>query len=251
MLKKYNDRIKQELLHLKAEGITKVQIDYQGQGDSGDVGAPVAYKGDREYLYSAEHLSFDLTSILYELLEDGWEINEGSEGSLVFDLKEDKIVHTNIEFSKIEDKNSTTWSLNGEPIPPNVSEPCLSQSVCTLQQELKEAAEELSILKFWKVYPEICSIKIEWSMEYDDEGGYYKNPYLTDIKFSDEEGLAKRLKKTKNDSWDDILVDEIRELQLGDRHYEENLIRPADVDEAIRTAHESIKQYVFRAARSF
>lgn len=68
---------------LKQRGVNVVQIDYSGSGDEGWVYECVTDK-EGEYISKLERES--LRDYVYELIPSGWEINEGSEGSVLFNI---------------------------------------------------------------------------------------------------------------------------------------------------------------------
>lgn len=73
---------------LKEEEVYVGKVEFNGGGDSGEV------YGYLEADHTNVDLDRDIENFLYNWLENfygGWEINEGSHGDFVFDLKENKI----------------------------------------------------------------------------------------------------------------------------------------------------------------
>lgn len=68
---------------LKARGVTFVEFEYYGSGDSGCIenchieGSGTMSQEEQE----------KLENLVYDLLPVGWEINEGSQGTITFDLE--------------------------------------------------------------------------------------------------------------------------------------------------------------------
>jgi hypothetical protein len=79
---------------LRKHRVETVTAEYDGSGDSGQVGDPTF-----EPVGAFDGLATDVQHLFYELLEDlygGWEINEGSFGQFVWNVSEDRItlLHT-------------------------------------------------------------------------------------------------------------------------------------------------------------
>ncbi|MFB6284104.1 MAG: DUF6878 family protein [Halobacteria archaeon] len=75
---------KELLQKLRNRGITSIQIEYHGSGDSGDIFDPCCY-GEEVSEEENEGLK-DLVFAVLEREYPGWEINDGSEGTLKIDL---------------------------------------------------------------------------------------------------------------------------------------------------------------------
>lgn len=76
-----------------------VQMDYDGSGDSGWINEQV--NSDR----GVKNLTSDMEDIAYEVLEQfqpGWEINEGSNGSMLFNFEEQEMTLTH--YNNIEEE---------------------------------------------------------------------------------------------------------------------------------------------------
>lgn len=93
----------------RLQAFEKVLIEYSGSGDEGyinDITAGPAIEG----LAIDTELYQDLEDVAYDLLEEnfgGWEINEGSAGTMTIDVKERKVsIHHGwtIETTEYEDK---------------------------------------------------------------------------------------------------------------------------------------------------
>jgi hypothetical protein len=89
------DMLRDMLVRLKQAGFTgKFEITYDGSGDSGDIHEPTlepSLKGAIHGLgfYLDEDAAIECID---RLLPGGWEINEGSSGSVVFDIDTGKIM---------------------------------------------------------------------------------------------------------------------------------------------------------------
>jgi hypothetical protein len=72
---------------LKAAGVDLVEIDYSGSGDSGQVDEVIVTNANEHV--ELPQLEEQLREATYDILGadwPGWEINEGSSGSIVWDL---------------------------------------------------------------------------------------------------------------------------------------------------------------------
>ena len=80
------------LSHLKSYGIKKVVAYYSGYGDSGsvdDIQMTNAQEGNDRTAITDKRLAEDIENFCLEELEDrveGWEIDDGSDGSFTFDV---------------------------------------------------------------------------------------------------------------------------------------------------------------------
>jgi|LakMenEpi03Aug12_release.lakeMendotaPanAssembly.Ray.scaffolds.fasta_scaffold372861_2 hypothetical protein len=111
---------------LKAEGVTRVEVEFDGSGDSGSIEAPVFFKRrGKGYATGTEFAGKEVPGSEFEasdwsggkckkvtrqktigeLIEDvcygilgsehgGWEINEGSFGTFIFRVDDDKVLVT-------------------------------------------------------------------------------------------------------------------------------------------------------------
>lgn len=82
---KYIDSVNQVFEYMKDNDYDELKLTYNGSGDSGDI--------DNTFYYEGDSIDFDVTDNLldfcYDWLSDsfgGWEINEGSQGSIIFYL---------------------------------------------------------------------------------------------------------------------------------------------------------------------
>ena len=74
---------------LEKEGIEEMTVSYNGSGDSGYIESDYTSKNKNG------QIDDDIENICYDLLEDfgGWEINEGSQGIIIFTKNEIEIQH--------------------------------------------------------------------------------------------------------------------------------------------------------------
>ena len=85
---------------LAASGVTNIQAAYSGYGDSGAIDG-LQYRDksglrvERDKIPSA--LKEQLENVLYEFLPAGFEINEGSQGTLTLDISASRITLTHQE----------------------------------------------------------------------------------------------------------------------------------------------------------
>lgn len=92
---------------LTMAGVNRIELGYDGSGDSGNVNDPEFF--DKEG-GAVKHGLADIADILIDLayaeLPGGWEINEGSYGTLRFDLNKRTYEHEHNE--RIETVETTT-----------------------------------------------------------------------------------------------------------------------------------------------
>ena len=81
-------------------GVSEIICTYNGGGDSGYIDNDMSVDGERE------EISAPIEDRCYRALENfgGWEINEGSQGNIVFNL-EDKTITVNHEWNTEEPRN--------------------------------------------------------------------------------------------------------------------------------------------------
>lgn len=81
-------------------GVSEIICTYNGGGDSGYIDNDMSVDGERE------QISTSIEDRCYKALENfgGWEINEGSQGNIVFNL-EDKTITVNHEWNTEEPRN--------------------------------------------------------------------------------------------------------------------------------------------------
>ncbi len=111
-----------------------------------------------------------------------------------------------------------------------------TSNLTNLCSQIKPINEELALLKFWREYPEIKSIEVTCTYEYDDMGAYFPSFYVENIKFvSDEakQNLAQKLFPEEepddldyNSDWDQ----KIEFTQIGLEPISEVYERPEDLD---------------------
>ena len=79
---------------------SELKVDFNGGGDSGYIDNDMSVDGERE------QISASIEDRCYKALENfgGWEINEGSQGNIVFNL-EDKTITVNHEWNTEEHRN--------------------------------------------------------------------------------------------------------------------------------------------------
>lgn len=100
--------LKKNLERIKAAGVVMVEVQYNGYGDSGDIDDTTFYSEHSEntnwtrFIASSvvQHIDIHLDDmhiekffkeLAWEYIPCGFEINEGSSGTVTFDLKEKKI----------------------------------------------------------------------------------------------------------------------------------------------------------------
>ena len=81
-------------LSAAALGVANIEVSYSGYGDDGSIDGiqyrnPTGIRVDRATI--PEKLIEDLESCVYELLPTGFEIGEGSQGTLTIDVEATKV----------------------------------------------------------------------------------------------------------------------------------------------------------------
>jgi hypothetical protein len=72
---------------LKNAGIHRAEVRYQGGGDSGGIEEIHAWDKEGKEVVTGAELDSALSNYVYDGLQGGWEINEGSQGTVVFDME--------------------------------------------------------------------------------------------------------------------------------------------------------------------
>jgi hypothetical protein len=97
------------VLFLKDRGITKIEVHYEGSGDSGCIDNIYYYKGEEELPHGNLDVSFDmhekLQHLCYPMLDDieDWYNNGGGFGTITIDL--DKLhydIANNVRYVHVE-----------------------------------------------------------------------------------------------------------------------------------------------------
>ena len=84
----------------------------------------------------------------------------------------------------------------------------LNKTVNLLYQ-IQNIYHKLALLQFWQEYPEIESVTVDCTFEYDDEGGYYPCFHIQELTFISQEAALKLRQKlfpdsqleAQNDKW--------------------------------------------------
>jgi len=80
------------VLYLKDRGVTKIEVEYAGSGDSGSIDNIVYYKGEDIFSYSDLDITHDmddrLQNLCYPMLDniEDWYNNDGGYGTVTIDL---------------------------------------------------------------------------------------------------------------------------------------------------------------------
>jgi hypothetical protein len=94
---------------LKALGVVKVCASYNGEGDSGCIEDVAAMDNEGAIVVIPASIKKELNELCYAKLEEkhgGWEINDGSDGHITFDLVKNKLTIDHNE-RIVETENST------------------------------------------------------------------------------------------------------------------------------------------------
>ena len=104
------DRLETEIIpRLKQWGVSKVRAEYSGYGDSGCIDG-ITYLDAHDQPVNMEMVRSasdpDIENVLYEFLPAGFEINDGSQGTLTINVTADTVT---IEYGEnyTETRNST------------------------------------------------------------------------------------------------------------------------------------------------
>jgi len=60
-----------------------------------------------------------------------------------------------------------------------------------LSSQIQNIYHKLALMQFWQEYPEIDSISVDCTFEYDDQGGYYPCFHIQDVSFISQEAALK------------------------------------------------------------
>lgn len=91
-----------------------VEITYTGSGDSGSIEYVALLRGDRTRLPrfpQCEAVVRFLEDWVYDLLPSGWEINDGSSGTLTIDVASGNVEHIHNEYYTTCRQETTTFKL--------------------------------------------------------------------------------------------------------------------------------------------
>jgi hypothetical protein len=97
------------VLYLKDRGVTKIEVEYSGSGDSGSIDGINYYKAGDSFSYSDLDISSDmhdkLENLCYPMLDDieDWYNNDGGFGTITIDL--DKLhydIANNVRYVHVE-----------------------------------------------------------------------------------------------------------------------------------------------------
>jgi len=151
---KSREALKDTCAILFEEGITRVEVRYDGYGDSGGIEQVSFFKGKKllkstevdslglpstttkESTYDTEKEAYQYKDVectivakiedcAYEFLPGGWEINEGSFGDLVINTEKAKATlkhNTRVESSEYSEMRYDLSSQEGPPLPPCISD---------------------------------------------------------------------------------------------------------------------------------
>jgi hypothetical protein len=222
----FNNKLIPVLVRLKSLGITRASIEYSGEGDSGNIFDPVYEPQELKASVSIDDSNV-LNNFTEGLLGSGWEIDDGSDGWVTFDLVKDVILHSHCDRYTQYDESLEGWNFKGEEVenPKEylstesrqevVSQLDLPQSLCRVIHLVNSTETDRALLRFWVENPEVQTITFTGRYEYDDMGGYVRDVSVSEITFTSDEAkqiLIKRLDTLENfdesdPDWDDLLFD--------------------------------------------
>ncbi|MBA3924667.1 MAG: hypothetical protein H0X31_24370, partial [Nostocaceae cyanobacterium] len=70
----------------------------------------------------------------------------------------------------------------------------------SLSDQIQRIYHKISLLQFWQEYPELESVLVDCTFEYDDEGGYYPSFHIQKLTFISQEAALKLLQNLFPDS---------------------------------------------------
>jgi len=87
----------------------------------------------------------------------------------------------------------------------------LNKTVSLLLYQIQNIYHKLALLQFWQEYPELESVTVDCTFEYDDQGGYHPCFYIQKLTFISQEAALKLHQKLfpdsqledQNDKWQD------------------------------------------------
>jgi hypothetical protein len=118
---------------LAATAITKIEVEYDGSGDSGEVNSIVLLTDDGEEV--SNEIIHDLVSdYIYAHLPGGWEINSGSYGTATIDVRKEKAhFDHNDRFETCEEN-----PFDDEPEPEPEPEPKLDKELIAAVSKVRD-----------------------------------------------------------------------------------------------------------------
>jgi hypothetical protein len=267
MHKTIPDNLKLLLTKLKAMGATKILIEYYGEGDSGDI-EPPEYEPTNLRAHISAHEVKVLTLFVEDILEQGWEIDSGSEGWVTFDFTNERIVHVHNSRYTEYDTTKQCWNFGGDAVEddtdieeegelrPEMPLLELPPAVYDLSALLNRTETQRTLLQFWLDFPEVESMIFDGSFESNDEGGYVRCISLAAVSFvSDEAMKALRARLDRNNThceenpdWDELIFQSCLP-DIDEALWCEKLLRPEHPEQEIAALNAQIRDAVLSAAR--
>ena len=124
---KSKEELKEICAALFKVGVTRVEVIYDGYGDSGSIEQVSFFKGKK--ILTSKDVEYTIESKIeecaYDFLPGGFEINEGSFGDLIINTEKAKATlrhNTRVESSEYSEMRYDLASQEGPPRPPLISD---------------------------------------------------------------------------------------------------------------------------------
>ncbi len=267
---------------LKTLGASSIKITYSGSGDDGAIEPPTLETytegSDLEPIESTlESKTGDtLIAFVEHLLGPGWENGTGLDGTVIFNLVADTIVHNQEEEEVQYNYNEDVYDLSGELLSSktdnwedrmltsqNEAKTENDKSVGQEQKEyitsietlLRQTTTERFLLDFWIKYPEVETIAFSKTWEKTVEGGWTTFIELKNIEFitiQAMENLKKKLDNTDQfninsvSGWQELLFEDggVSPEEISEDYLDKKLTHPENPEKQLREIIDSITKII-------
>lgn len=101
-------------LRLQSQNIVKIEVTYSGGGDSGEIDGVLGYDADNKEVDIPTEVADIISDAAYALLPDGYENNDGGNGTLTVLLFENNIHIDHYQNVVEQEYESFNFPLSGE-----------------------------------------------------------------------------------------------------------------------------------------
>ncbi len=92
--------------------LDRVEVTYDGSGDDGHICGAQGYDSNGREVVLSDSLRLAVENYTYHILPSGWEINEGSHGTLIINIKKKSASLSH--FQRVESEESHTFKIDTE-----------------------------------------------------------------------------------------------------------------------------------------
>lgn len=267
---------------LKTLGAESIQITYSGSGDDGAIEPPTleTYTGgcDLEPIINAleSEAGDTLIAFVEHLLGPGWENGAGLDGTVLYNLVTDTIVHNQEEEDVQYNYNEDVYNLRGELLSSktdnwedsfstshNEAKTENDQSVGQKQKEyissietlLRQTTTERFLLDFWIKYPEVATVTFSNTIGMDIDENWLCSVKLVGIEFVSPQAMKNLKDRLDIDSdvdmtmistWQKLLFvnGHIGQGQISEELLNQAIFRSENPEEKLREIMESIRKTI-------